>query len=189
MTKVLLSITIFICHLKGLIQILLWFQLEKLLIKLNQRYSPSNNLRGDGYPSELPADEHKISFAILAGHGTPDSVRFGTKGTNNYTHMTRGSLLDTVLVAGKTLPNLGIKRARNIFVPNTEIIFESCSTGVDYGVSQLASKVLKARSVGPDAPAVITNIEVNFDEDNNPHFQVTYDEGVSRQYFQGEKDK
>lgn len=109
----------------------------KTLIKLNRKYGP----------------KHKISFAIIGGHGTQNSIQFGGEDNSH-------SLYLSNLTSDKNNPRQGrgIKRVNAFFEPHPTIILNSCSTGTKVGIGQKLSEVLDAEVVAPNIPTSIDNL-------------------------------
>lgn len=85
--------------------------------------------------------QHKISFAILGGHGTQDSIRFG-----DYSHHKTDKLFT------EDLMGYGVRRTKHFFEENPTIILDSCSTGARAGIGQKLSQQIGARVIAPDQP-------------------------------------
>lgn len=72
----------------------------------------------------------------------------------------------------------GIRRAANEwFDQNAPVIFISCSTGIEGGIAQTTSKELGFKTIGPDRPTAIEEINVSFDNQGKPKFDVKYSKG------------
>ena len=103
----------------------------KSLVKLNRKYNPPD---GSG---------HKIQLAIIGGHGTENSIRFGGEDDRH--------VLYTQDLMGK-----GTEKASQFFDDNPTIILVSCSTGADAGIGQELSKKIGAKVIAPKVPTNIT---------------------------------
>jgi hypothetical protein len=163
-------------------------ELARQLISLHKRYA----LAG-----------HKVSFAIVGGHGSKYSVSLGSKGEyasppplseeddflvkvekwkkHNLT-TDRGSL-----TAGDIVHGQGIQQAaEKFFVPDAPVILVSCCTGQEGGIAERASEKLGFEITGPDKPTNIREIKVTFDVTGKPKFGVEYtDKGVEKTYHKG----
>ncbi len=107
----------------------------RALIEFNKRYNP---LDGNG---------HKISLAIIGGHGTQDSIRFGGDDERH--------ALFTQDFQGR-----GVQRTSEFFEENPTFILVSCSTGADKGIGQKLSEVMGAKVIAPKVPTSIAEYQV-----------------------------
>lgn len=103
---------------------------------------------------------HKIDFAILGGHGSPESINF-----SDFTEF--GSLMKDDLLG----PGHG--RARDFFTKDATIVLSSCSTGEVGGIAQRMRDVLGLKVRAPKEPAGVPHIFVR-EEDGKLEFEVTY---------------
>lgn len=105
----------------------------RALIKLNRKYNPPD---GTGY---------KIQLAILGGHGTEDSIRFGGEEERH-------------VLRTKDLMGKGTEKASQFFDENPTIILVSCSTGADAGIGLELSKKLRAKVIAPKTRTNLTSL-------------------------------
>ncbi len=124
--------------------------LARALIRLNRKYNPPNK-KG-----------HKISLAIVGGHGTENSIRFGGNEER-----------DTLYL--KDLMGKGAKRTSEFFEESPTIILISCSTGVDRGIGQKLSKVMGAKVIAPRVPTNIQEIQVGRRRKGKFRFNAKYE--------------
>lgn len=131
---------------------------------------------------------HKISFALIGGHGTRSSINFGGNDELHSLYL-------------KDLSDEGLnKKIRLFFEFEPSIILNSCSTGGRIGIARKLSESLGAKVTAPDCPATITDIVVSsafFHEvylklygENRIEFSVFYrqehsDDGPGKRYHFG----
>lgn len=108
----------------------------KTLIAFNRKYNPPD---GSG---------HKISLAIIGGHGTKDRIAFGGSDA-------RHSLFT------KDLMGRGTTKASQFFEENPTIILVSCSTGAEQGIGQELSVKLGAKVIAPTVPSALSALHAN----------------------------
>lgn len=130
-------------------------ELAKRLVRLDRHYGPTN----------------KISFAIIGGHGTEDSIQFGGEDRMNklYTSDLAGS---------------GAKKAPRFFEETPTIVLVSCSTGADRGIGQKLSEVMNAKVIAPDIPSNIEEIKVRRGS-SGLEFDVEFIKKQSKRAFVG----
>lgn len=134
------------------------YDIARVLIKLERKYGPN----------------HKISFALIAGHGTEGSIKFGGKEERNKLRL-------------EDLKGRGVQRTSEFFEPNPNIILVSCSTGAKEGIAQHLSEMMGAKVIAPDRPSNITGIEAKI-KDGHLDFDVNYQEEESEMvYAKGEE--
>lgn len=117
---------------------------------------------------------HKISFAIIGGHGAEDAIQFG-----DYEVANSSVLYKENIAATKSIPKI-----KDFFVPNPTIILQSCSTGKDDGIAQLLSQQLGAHLFAPDQSTSVKSIQVTM-QDGQPMFTVKYIAGKTKEYLSG----
>lgn len=140
------------------------FGVARALLKLNKKYNPPD---GSG---------HKISLAIIGGHGTENSIQFGGKGESNSLYL-------------EDLTGKGAQKTNKFFEENPTIILVSCSTGVDKGIGQKLSKVLGARVIAPMVPTNVNEFRVSKRLDIKPRFNVIYNKDDAKSVFVGGEKK
>lgn len=83
--------------------------------------------------------DHKISFAVVGGHGEEKSIRFGGHEPSQ--------MLDVSDLAGRYATH-----AKRLFEDEPTIFLSSCSTGAQGGIAQELSRILQARVIAPNVP-------------------------------------
>ena len=139
------------------------FEIGRRLVSSNIRYG----------------DTHKISFAVVAGHGTKDNIAFGDGA------LTQMGLSSEGVLSKKHFKGKGIRRIKDFFDPNPEIILFSCSTGKEKGIAQEISNVFSANVTAPNMPAYPIDIRASFDENNKIHINATFKDDSQRNYSLG----
>jgi hypothetical protein len=111
-------------------------------------------------------EKHKISFAIIGGHGTRSSIKFGD--SPDIDEIGKLQISD---LAGK-----GVKRAlgEGFFTENPTIILFSCSTGAREGIAQAISSAFGGEVIAPDCPTHLESVKVKKDERGKLVFRVEY---------------
>lgn len=121
--------------------------------------------------------QHKISFAIIGGHGNPSSFRIDAKVSNSRTdsgHTVTQEEADTRHVVTKEeIAKLGFSGIADYFEPNPTIILLSCSTGEKDGIAQEMSKV-GAKVLAPNKPAILKEMRVWKNSDTGLRFAVSF---------------
>lgn len=140
------------------------YSLARRLISLNNRYG----------------DKNKISFGIIGGHGTKDSIAFGSKreGTPD---KSRGHLLPDDLL------HPGAQRSKEFFEKGCTLVLVSCSTGENEGIGQKLSEVFGCEVIAPDKPTGISSIRAKVE---NHHLKLEanyYDLDSTRFYSAGKE--
>jgi len=115
-------------------------------------------------------NEEKISYLILGAHGMGTSFIAGI-----------GQIVENDNLEGK-----GVQRMKDFFIKNPEIILNSCSTGVEGGIGQKISKTYEAKVYAPSEPTAVAAVNVSFDKDHKPKFDVKYPSNVLKIYNNGE---
>ena len=119
-------------------------------------------------------EENKISFAIIGGHGSENSISFGGEEEKQ-------------MLYSQDLTRRGTKKAVGFFEENPTIILVSCSAGVDKGIGEKLSKETGATVIAPDIPTNISSISIE-EKDGRLNFDVKYRDEESRRVFnRGEK--
>lgn len=110
-----------------------------------------------------------ISFAIIGGHGTAETIQFGEE----------KSILKPALGFGilrkKDIDREGASAVRVAFTKNPTIILNSCTTGALGGIGQEISK-MGAKVIAPSQPISIMNIEPSIGLSGKIDFRVEYRE-------------
>lgn len=115
----------------------------------------------------------EISFAIIGGHGTPRSIRFGVEDN------ARGTLKK------EDVERQGASAVKTAFVESPTIILSSCSTGELGGIGQEISRI-GGKVIAPQLPTHPESIDPIFLSDGKVDFRVKYNKTVSNEYSMGE---
>lgn len=135
------------------------FELGRRLVGLDKQYG----------------NHHKISFAVIGGHGTTTSIQFGG---NDPKH----------LLMAEDLHGTGIRRSGKFFEDHPTIILASCSTGARRGIGQQLSKTLGATVIAPDKPTSLGYIYVKRTVSGSLELSAKYtDDDTRQQYTAGSK--
>jgi hypothetical protein len=110
-------------------------------------------------------DYGKISFAIIGGHGQPDSITLGS------------SNLDKSQITRK-----GASALKLAFVEKPTIILRSCSTGALGGIGQEISK-LDATVIAPSVPTSKLTINAKINSKGKIAFEVEYSPESSKKTY------
>lgn len=113
----------------------------------------------------------KISFAIIAGHGTQSTIEFGEEE-------------DKAVLVKRDLFRKGAGAIKKAFVDNPTIILDSCSTGSLGGIASAMSEI-GGDIIAPDIPTAISKVETKVDEKGKIDFQVKYAEGSAMKHSKG----
>lgn len=130
----------------------------KQLITLDRRYA-------------VPAGGHKISFAVIGGHGNEGVIVFG--GNDDRHRLFKSDL------QGK-----GVGRAASFFTENPTLIIVSCSTGKEGAIAQELSLALHATVIAPDGNTKLD--DMRYDAAQND-FAVSYAGVQTIRYREGKK--
>lgn len=133
------------------------YEIARRLIALNKRYG-------------------KISFAIVGGHGTSETIEF-SEGKEKVTYL-----------HSEDLKGKGVARTSQFFIENPTIILASCATGQEGGIGQRLSEVFGCKVIAPDKPAHFESIEAQIDN-GKVDFTVEYSEESEKEYLGGKKIK
>ncbi|MBI2049622.1 hypothetical protein HYT32_01830 [Candidatus Roizmanbacteria bacterium] len=144
--------------------------------------------------NKLYGESYKISFAIIGGHGSWDSIHFGSEREhlNIFDIKDRpGAKKVNLLLKQHDLRGRGVQRSSEFFEQNPTIILNSCTTGANRGIAQEISR-LGTTVIGPDRPASIKDIKVTGDN-RRLNFEVGYRsrhfwEKPEERYSGGQKD-
>ncbi len=124
--------------------------------------------------NKLYGDKHKISYAIIGGHGSIDSIDLGdSRKIGNIASLTIGEILE-----GKGT----VRAVHGFFVEKPTFVFNSCSTGGDFGIAEVfADKMTQADVIAPTRP--IERIKrlhfSNPSKEGYLKFDVEFDEGIN----------
>ena len=141
------------------------FSLARNLLSLNKKYG--NN--------------HKISFGLLGGHGSKNSIQFGSHTLNNF-------FSEKNLLRKKDFEGEGVKKIKSFFEENPSIALVSCSTGKEQGIGQKISETYGADISAPDRPAALYQLGISFDQNGKIKFDTKYlHSGQEMKYSRGIK--
>lgn len=142
----------------------------KALNKLNKLYNPPDD------------SGHKISLAIIGGHGTKNSINFGGRAWDNK----EGGKKEELHI--NDLKGSVAEESGKFFIKYPTIILESCSTGADEGIGKELAKVLGAKVIAPTAPNSVQELYAVKKPGRDFRFNVKYGESKEKaEYFEGEK--
>lgn len=132
------------------------FDIAKKLITFREVYQP------------------KISFAIIGGHGTKDSIQFGRsyKESNN--------------LITEDLMGHGIQKTSGFFENNPTIILSSCSTGKEKGIGHRLSETWGATVIAPDNDTAVDEIHAYVNRGPTVHFEIKFRDANAQAYVQGQ---
>jgi len=137
--------------------------LEKYLIRIFECGTKMDVAKAFLKLDQQFGEKHKISFAIVGGHGSRTSINLGNI-KNGYS---RSHLFSD------DLDGSGARRLKDFFEPNATIILSSCSTGQKEGIAQTLSEKFGLRVVAPTIDTSLSGIEPTF-EKGGIVFNVTY---------------
>jgi hypothetical protein len=112
---------------------------------------------------------HKISFAFIGGHGTPNSIQFGGKDQRHF--------LQT-----KDLKGSGIRKTSGFFEEGATVILASCSTGARGGIAEQMKDDLHLNLIAPDEVSAVQWIKIEEEEAGRLKFSVDYRNANSMMY-------
>ena len=118
--------------------------------------------------------KHRISFAIIFGHGSEDSISFGDHPSRS--GEARYSLTSEDLVDSRS------GKYGSFFEDKPTIILASCSTGVDQGIAQKLKETLGAEVVAPTEEAGLKSYHAKIEGGNislSALYKYKSEEGVS----------
>lgn len=123
-------------------------------------------------------EKNKISFAILGGHGSKESIQFGNG---------KKGLLNIGEIIGRGASSLGrqLPKIKRMFVKNPSIVLFSCTTGEDTGIGHELS-VFGAKVVGPKSLTYVESIHAKKNERGNLDFDVSYWNTPNGTFMRGE---
>jgi len=133
----------------------------------------------------LYGDTQKISFAILGGHGSRNSIQLGEK-----THSGKLSVEDLKQSHIKTKRNekSGIERTRKFFINQPPIVLVSCHTGEKEGPAEHLSRTHNTTITGPSDSTWLKAITVK-KENDRPVVGIEYLKTESVTYTNGQKEE
>lgn len=139
-------------------------------------------------------EQNKISFLVLGGHGSKNTVTLGAErnmdefidaaisGDENKQAVENLKLNDPLLTQDD-MQKEWVNEMKAFFVDGFTIIFVSCSTGIEGGIAEEASKRGEAETIAPTKPAAPISIKVD-KADDRLTFKVEFSEGESSRFGQ-----
>ena len=128
---------------------------------------------------KLKRYENKISFMILGGHGSEDSIAITEKEITQDLFGQTGKKIKT-----EDFDFKGTARVKDFFVENPKIILVSCSTGAkEDGIAQKISQVYGAEVIAPNKDTNLKDIETTYDSNGKPNFDVVYASKEDKKIF------
>lgn len=124
-------------------------------------------------------DSNKILFAIISGHGSPNTISFGFSGPKQIHLLSKDKLMD--LDNKEDNISTGIKKAKDFFVDNPEVVLISCSVGVQGGIAEDISDKFDANVTAAVQDTNVEKIDVNI-VNGKLKFKVRYSKN-EQQYF------
>lgn len=115
----------------------------------------------------------KISFGIIGGHGTRETIRLGDSDKKRS------------ILRKEEVERSGASAVKLAFVDNPSIILVSCSTGQLGGIGHELSKI-GAKVIAPPTPTHPESIDPVFLEDGGVDFKVKFSGTQSNTYSLGE---
>ncbi len=126
-------------------------------------------------------EKNKISFLVLGGHGSIETLDLGS-------HTTFSNLSFDKHVLKSDFEGKGVQKINKFFVENPAITLISCETGGEGGLIDSISKTYNAEVVAPKISTGVDDIHVKYDENGNPHFDVSWsEEKANSVYISGKK--
>jgi hypothetical protein len=111
----------------------------------------------------------RIEGAIIGGHGTATSIRFGDNPNG--------------VVSLNDLDMPGVEPSTRIFSRTAPIGLNACSTGELDGFAKKISKLDIHKVIAPEIPTPIKSIEITKNEDGSLNFNIEYDESDAGRTF------
>lgn len=159
--------------------------LLRQLVRLDRKYGQS----------------HKISFAIIGGHGTVGSITFGklsgsmgdsfssplTKEEKERRRTDRAKWDFTKKNSALVIEDLasgGVSRTKSFFTEHPSIVLSSCSTGAREGIGQKMSELLGAELMAPETPSAVYKITPKVDT-SGVHLEALFLDNAGKSYNQG----
>ena len=107
----------------------------------------------------------KIDFALIHGHGTPDSIQLGAG---------NGFIRGKEHIITKDIWSRGAQRLSSFFRKRAPIVLDSCSTGKNAGIGQQLSAVFRTKVVAPDAPENLMVLTAKLTRSGNIDLDARY---------------
>lgn len=136
--------------------------IARALIKFDRRYNPG----GKG---------HKISLAIIGGHGSENTIKFGGQDERHRLRI-------------QDLMGSGIQNTSRFFEEGPTIILASCSTGANKGIGQEMSEKIGAKVIAPKEPTNLTEIQVGRKRGGRWRFNARYWDKTEKAVYMGREN-
>ncbi len=127
-------------------------------------------------------ENNKISFLILGGHGSWQSLDLGS-------HLaTTSKNEEGRRLVKNDFTGEGVRRTKDFFVEKPAITLISCETGADEGIINDFSKTYDAEVVAPKVPTSVEDMHAEYDDTGRPHFKIKWrDDDINSLYISGKK--
>ena len=137
-------------------------ELARRIVALDNKYAPVAG---------------KIGFAIIHGHGTPDSIQLGA---DNRLNTGKENIIS------KDVWNASAQRLSSFFRARVPIVLDSCSTGENAGIGQQLSAIFRTKVIAPDIPARLVRAIPKLTLGGNIDLDVQYEpKDVAKTYVRG----
>ncbi len=126
----------------------------------------------------------KISFVLLGGHGTSNSIQLGDidKKLNTGTKIDPKNAKN--IIEQQDFSGKGVGRIGDLLADNCEVVLMSCSTGTENGIARRISETYPGtRVIAPNKPTNLTNLVVTKDAGGNLKFKVSYTSTKANETF------
>ncbi len=120
--------------------------LEKYLVRIYECGSKKDIAKALIELDKTYGNAHKISFAIIGGHGTKDSINFG------------GGSSKRNLLYSSDLHRSRVQKTGDFFEPEATIVLVSCSTGQNEGIAQTLTEKMGMKVIAPTVPTNVRKI-------------------------------
>ena len=145
-------------------------ELKDYLVRVFECSSKSDVARALIGLNKTYGDHHKISFAIIGGHGMKDTINFG------------GGEFARNYLFSKDLQGKGVRRTGGFFEPEATVVLASCSTGEQEGIGQTLSENFGMKVIAPNMPTALDAILPKFVNGKIDFDVKYYDRGASMVY-------
>jgi len=110
---------------------------------------------------------HKISFAIIGGHGDKSSIKFGSRDSSD-------GVFNIEDLEDQSIINI----RESIFEPHPTFVLNSCETGIESGMADRLKSKFNAEVFAPKEKTIIEDIDVVI-ENGAIRFDVQYVDNFS----------
>lgn len=140
--------------------------------------------------------KNKILGAVIAGHGTSDSIQFGpwrtreTLALDDFPESAKKSSdritsFDLFSFEADDRADRAHKTVADYFIENPSVVLISCSTGKKGGIGQVMSKQYGAAVVSPTVPTNLKEIYVDDRDDGGIQMRAVYSDADQSTYIKG----